>query len=63
MSICEPFDEDHEKMVMQEITKTLDELSKMGYIEVVGMDENGEWLYKATEAGIDYYNEKMSEEQ
>jgi len=63
MSLYEPFDEDHEKMVMEEITKTLDELSRLGYIEVVGMDEHGEWLYKATESGIDYYNEKMTEEQ
>lgn len=56
MSLFEPFDEGSENEIMEQITETLDELRNLGFIEVVGIDEHGEWLYKATEAGIDFYN-------
>lgn len=56
MSLFEPFDEGAENEIMEQITETLDELRNLGFIEVVGIDEHGEWLYKATEAGIDFYN-------
>jgi DNA-binding HxlR family transcriptional regulator len=38
------------------ITETLDECIKLGLIEVVGINEAGEWLYGATEKGIKVLN-------
>lgn len=61
MSLFEPFDEGAENEIMEQITETLDELRNLGFIEVVGIDEHGEWLYKATEAGIDFYNNQQEE--
>jgi hypothetical protein len=48
------FDSDDEEM-METIKEALDELIQLGYVEVIGIDENGEWLYKATDAGIKFH--------
>lgn len=46
-------EEDFERKV---IAETLDECIKLGLIEVVGINEAGEWLYGATEKGIKVLN-------
>lgn len=42
---------DHDKEVRKEIVDVLEELLDMGLIEVVGINEKGEWLYQSTEVG------------
>ena len=36
---------------MKEIHQTLNELIEMGLVEVIGINDDGEWLYGATPAG------------
>lgn len=55
--ILQPEFGDDEEM-MDVIKAALEELLKRGYVEIVGIDPNGEWLYKATEKGIDFYKNK-----
>lgn len=55
--ILQPEFGDDEEM-MEVIKKALDELISLDYVEIVGIDENGEWLYKATPKGIDFYKNK-----
>ena len=52
--VLQPEFGDDEEM-MEAIKEALEELLSRGYVEIVGIDENGEWLYKATEKGIDFY--------
>jgi predicted transcriptional regulator with HTH domain len=42
----EEFDEAH-----QEIIKAIESLIEMGLVEVLGINEKGEWLYGATDKG------------
>ena len=56
MKFSHNFGDDEE--MMEVIKEALDELLSRGYVEIVGIDENGEWLYKATPAGIDFYKNK-----
>lgn len=56
MNLSPDFGDDEE--MMEVIKEALDELLSRGYVEIVGIDENGEWLYKATPAGIDFYKNK-----
>lgn len=56
MKFSPDFGDDEE--MMEVIKEALDELLSRGYVEIVGIDENGEWLYKATPAGIDFYKNK-----
>jgi len=49
------FDFDDDEDMVETIKEALDELIKRGYVEVIGIDEKGEWLYKATEAGIEFH--------
>lgn len=58
MKFSPDFGDDEE--MMEVIKEALDELLSRGYVEIVGIDENGEWLYKATPAGIDFYKNKKS---
>lgn len=37
--------------VMEEIKQTLGELIDMGMIEIIGINDQGDWLYGATPAG------------
>jgi len=55
--ILQPEFGDDDEM-MEVIKEALDELLKRGYVEIVGIDKNGEWLYQATEKGIDFYKNK-----
>ena len=52
------FDDDDE--IMQHIKEALEELTEKGYVEIVGIDENGEWLYQATPEGIEFYKRRIS---
>ena len=36
-----------------ELREALDQLLKLGWAEVVGINEYGEWLYQITEKGIE----------
>lgn len=56
MKFSPNFGDDEE--MMEVIKEALDELLARGYVEIVGIDENGEWLYQATPAGIDFYKNK-----
>jgi len=48
---------DEEEARQREIIKeTLEECVKMGLVEVVGINESGEWLYGATAKGIEVLN-------
>jgi hypothetical protein len=40
-----PFDDD------EELIKEINQLREIGLIEVVGIDDDGEWLYGPTEEG------------
>ena len=48
-----------DEQIMEHIKEALEELLSKGYIEVVGIDKNGEWLYKATPAGIEFYKKRL----
>lgn len=37
----------------EELQEALNELLKLGWAEVVGITEDGEWLYQITEKGIE----------
>ena len=39
----------------REVEEALKELVDQGYVEFVGFDENGEFLYQMTDAGRDRY--------
>lgn len=56
MAIQPEFGSDDE--MMEAIKEALEELLLRGYIEIVGIDKDGEWLYQATPAGIDFYKNK-----
>ena len=47
---------DEEDFRRKVIAETLDECLKLRLIEVVGINEAGEWLYGATEKGIKVLN-------
>jgi len=55
--ILQPEFGDDDEM-MEVIKEALDKLLSRGYVEIVGIDKNGEWLYQATEKGIDFYKNK-----
>lgn len=38
----------------------LDYLVSLGYVEIVGIDDEQEWLYRPTEAGIKFAMENRS---
>jgi len=38
----------------------LDYLVSLGYVEIVGIDEDQEWLYRPTAAGIKFAEENRS---
>jgi DNA-binding PadR family transcriptional regulator len=56
MVVVPEFGDDEEMMYV--IKQALDELLQKGYLEVVGIDKNGEWLYKATEKGLKYFENR-----
>ncbi len=37
--------------VIEEVTKAIEELVKLGFVEVVGIKPDGQWLYGPTAAG------------
>jgi DNA-binding transcriptional ArsR family regulator len=37
------------------VEQALEQLLEAGYIEVCGINEEGRWLYRATEKGIGFY--------
>lgn len=43
--------EDPKDSVMKEIHNTLGELIELGLVEVVGINDQGDWLYGTTQAG------------
>jgi hypothetical protein len=45
-----PMDEEFDE-VHQEIVDALENCIKMGLVEIVGINDKGEWLYGATEQG------------
>jgi len=45
------------------ITEALEELLQRGFVEVIGIDENGEWLYQATEAGREFHKRQQGNQQ
>jgi len=47
---------DEEELQRKVISETLEECIKLGLVEVVGINEAGEWLYGATEKGIKVLN-------
>lgn len=47
---------DEEEIQRNLIKETLEECVKMGLVEVVGINNAGEWLYGATEKGIRVLN-------
>jgi hypothetical protein len=49
-----------DEQIMEHIKEALEELVDKKYIEIVGIDENGEWLYKATPAGIEFYEKRLN---
>lgn len=59
----DPFfgDEPTDEELIEIIKESLDAMISLGFVEVVGIDENGEWLYKATEKGIEYYKKRYPE--
>ena len=42
---------------MEEIQEALNELIRLGYIEVVGIMDTGDWLYGPTPKGISFVKE------
>jgi hypothetical protein len=47
---------DEEELQRKVIKETLEECVSMGLVEVVGINEAGEWLYGATAKGIEVLN-------
>ena len=39
---------------LNEIQQALEELQRLGFVEVVGIKPDGEWLYGATELGVKF---------
>jgi hypothetical protein len=39
---------------LNEIQQALEELQRLGFVEVVGIKPDGEWLYGATELGVQF---------
>jgi hypothetical protein len=39
---------------LEQIRQSLEELQRLGFIEVVGIKPDGEWLYGATKLGLDF---------
>lgn len=48
------FDDDG---INRAIRESLNQLVNLGYVEVIGINEKGEWLYKATEEGKKFAKE------
>lgn len=46
--------EDEDEIRLQ-IDQTIEELLHLGFIDVVGINQHGQWLYKATEKGKEFY--------
>ena len=47
---------DEEELQRKIIIETLEECVKLGLVEVVGINEAGDWLYGATEKGNEVLN-------
>jgi DNA-binding HxlR family transcriptional regulator len=47
---------DEEEFQRKVIIETLEECIKLGLVEVVGINEKGDWLYGATEKGKEVLN-------
>ena len=47
---------DEEEFQRKVIIETLEECIKLGLVEVVGINESGDWLYGATEKGKEVLN-------
>jgi len=62
MMVIQPEFEDDDEM-RRAITEALEELLQRGFIEVIGIDENGEWLYQATEAGKEFHRRQQGNQQ
>lgn len=62
MMVIQPEFEDDDEM-RRAITEALEELLQRGFIEVIGIDENGEWLYQATEAGKEFHKRQQGNQQ
>jgi len=62
MMVIQPEFEDDDEM-RRAITEALEELLQRGFIEVIGIDENGEWLYQATEAGKEFHRKQQGNQQ
>jgi len=60
--VIQPEFEDDDEM-RRAITEALEELLQRGFIEVIGIDENGEWLYQATEAGKEFHKRQQGNQQ
>lgn len=48
-----------EDITREEIEEMVAELMRMGLIEIVGIDDKGEWLYAATESARQLLSEHM----
>lgn len=62
-TIGDDFDGMDDDEIMETIKEAVNELLEKGFVEMVGIDENGEWLYRATPAGIEYYKNKFKDGQ
>ena len=62
MMVIQPEFEDDDEM-RRAITEALEELLQRGFVEVIGIDENGEWLYQATEAGREFHKRQQGNQQ
>lgn len=59
--MSEPSDNDGDEMLYAHIRAALDEMIENGLIQVVGIGDDGEWFYAATDKGLEHYR-KLNQE-
>lgn len=50
-----PINDEDNEMLYEHLRKVLDEMVKDGLVQVVGIGDDGEWFYAATDKGLEYY--------
>lgn len=50
-----PINDQGDEMLYEHIREVLDEMVKDGLVQVVGIGDDGEWFYAATDKGLERY--------
>jgi len=60
MSVSDEYFDDGDEEIIESIKESIEHLVEKGLITVVGIAEDGQWMYQATEKGLKFTEENKS---